>query len=103
MTTNHETDSPATQGENSDLPQLHLHDLNPLLYSHPADTMAHIRGVLTVMSCIECEDGVPHGFNGGLQDLFYLLENTLKMHARYGDRVPDDVVLHEAEWQRGAS
>ena len=105
MSRNHQTDSPATQSENSELPQLHLHDLNPLLHSHPGDTLAHVRGVLTVLSCIDFEDGIPAYFNSGMRDLFYLMDNAIKMHDRYGDRVPDDVVLKLADWQRagGAS
>jgi len=82
--------------------RLRLSDTNPLLHSDPADTMMHVRSVLMTLCEIEFEDGAPGepgDFNCGLHDLFYLLHNTLKMHATHGNKLPDDVVLHQADWQ----
>jgi hypothetical protein len=93
------TTKPAEKSEPS---HLCLGDLNPLLHSDVADTMAHVRSVLTVLSQLEFEAGAPGDpgdFNLGIHDLFYLLENSLKMHATHGDTLPDEVVLKQAEWQ----
>lgn len=91
------------EAEKSEPLHLRLCDLNPLLNTSAEDTMMHVRCVLMALCELEFEDGAsgePGDFNLGLHDLFHLLSNTLKMHAEYGNELPDGVVLKQAEWQR---
>jgi hypothetical protein len=63
-------------------------DINPLLQGGPsgADTMNHVKAVLSTLSCLSTVDDVaPEGFDFGLSLIHQWLETTLNFTLKYPD------------------